>query len=124
VSRNPLTTSYLRLRYPVIIPVRDTYPESMMQSAEITSWKPTSRYRSPAAARITSGFQSSEHNLMEASTRRCPGGERLRRYSSVTVWRGVCLTHQMRHKRDVKEVQALTQKFADAFASEWARRRK
>jgi len=28
---------------------------------------------------------------MKASTRRCPGGEQLRRYSSVTVWRGVCL---------------------------------
>jgi hypothetical protein len=37
----------------------------------------------------------------------CPGGEQLRRHSSVTVCRGVCLTQ-------LEETQ-LTQKFADAF---------
>jgi len=40
---------------------------------------------------ITSGLPSSEHHLMVASTCRCPGGEQVWRYSSVTVWRGVCL---------------------------------
>ena len=35
---------------------------------------------------------SSEHNLMGVPTRQCAGGEQLRRYSSVTVCRGVCLT--------------------------------
>ena len=35
---------------------------------------------------------------MGASTRECPGGEQLRRYSSVTVCRGVCLTRLERHK--------------------------
>jgi len=40
---------------------------------------------------ITSGFFSSEHNLMEASTHRCPGGEPIRRYGPVTVCSGVCL---------------------------------
>src|SRR5216684_1892730 len=43
---------------------------------------------------------SSEHNLMGASTHRCPGGEQVWRYSSVTVWRDVCLTHQRRHKHE------------------------
>src|SRR5580693_2551448 len=43
---------------------------------------------------------SSERNLMGASTRRCPGGEQVWRYSSVTLWRGVCLTHQRRHKHE------------------------
>jgi len=28
---------------------------------------------------------------MGASTHRCPGGEQVWRYGSVTVWRGVCL---------------------------------
>src|ERR1700745_1683858 len=37
---------------------------------------------------------------MEASTRRCPGGEQVWRYSSVTLWRGVCLTHQRRPKHE------------------------
>jgi ketosteroid isomerase-like protein len=37
---------------------------------------------------------------MGASTRRCPGGQQVWRYSSVTVWRGVCLTHQRRHKHE------------------------
>jgi len=35
---------------------------------------------------------SSEHNLMGAFTCQCPRGEQFRRYSSVTVCRGVCLT--------------------------------
>src|SRR4029077_3836270 len=52
---------------------------------------------------------------MGASTRRRPGGEQVWRYSSVTVWRGVCLTHQKDTNMSVKELQALTQKFADAF---------
>jgi ketosteroid isomerase-like protein len=52
---------------------------------------------------------------MGASTRRCPGGEQVWRYSSVTVCRGVCLTHQRRHQHEREELQALTQKFADAF---------
>src|SRR5258706_1211469 len=43
---------------------------------------------------------SSEHHLMGASPRQCAGGEQLRRYSSVTVCRGVCLTHQRRHKHE------------------------
>ena len=43
---------------------------------------------------------SSEHNLIGDSTRQCPGGEQLRRYSSVTVCRGVCLTDQRRHKHE------------------------
>jgi len=40
MSRNPLRTSYLKTRL-VVIPALDTYPESMMRSAEITSYKPT-----------------------------------------------------------------------------------
>src|SRR6202007_706680 len=47
-----------------------------------------------------SELASSQHNLMGASTRRCPGGHQVWRYSSVTVWRGVCLTHQRRHKHE------------------------
>jgi hypothetical protein len=46
----------------------------------------------PTDELITSGCPSSEHNLMGASAGRCPGGEQLRRYCSVTVCRGVCLT--------------------------------
>ena len=30
----------------------------------------------------------------------CPGGEQVWRNSSVTVCRGVCLTHQRRHKHE------------------------
>ena len=37
---------------------------------------------------------------MRASAGQCPGGEQVWRYSSVTVWRGVCLTHQRRHKHE------------------------
>jgi FixJ family two-component response regulator len=39
-------------------------------------------------------------NPMGASVGQCPGGEQVWRYSSVTVWRGVCLTHQRRHKHE------------------------
>jgi hypothetical protein len=46
---------------------------------------------------LTLGVHS---NLMEASTRRCPGGEQVWRDSSVTVCRGVCLTYQRRHKHE------------------------
>src|SRR3984957_1331850 len=37
---------------------------------------------------------------MGASAGQCPGGEQIRRYSSVTLCRGVCLTHQRRHNHE------------------------
>jgi hypothetical protein len=53
---------------------------------------------------------------MGASTRQCPGGEQLRRHSSVTVCRGVCLTRSEETQiLSVSELQIFTQKFADAF---------
>src|SRR5258707_3424914 len=56
--------------------------------------------RQPSLSPLRKSCPSSEHNLMGASTRRCPGGQQVWRYSSVTVWRGVCLTHQRRHKHE------------------------
>src|SRR4029077_9555132 len=50
--------------------------------------------------RRTPDCPSSDHNPMGASAGQCPGGEQVWRYSSVTVWRGVCLTHQRRHKHE------------------------
>jgi hypothetical protein len=38
---------------------------------------------------FTAGLPSSEHNLMEASTRQCPGGEQLRRRFCHSVPRRV-----------------------------------
>jgi hypothetical protein len=64
-----------------------------------TKWNSVQKYRdglfvgtNPTDELITSGLPTPEHNLMGAFTRRCPGGEQLRRYCSVTVCRGVCLT--------------------------------
>jgi len=45
----------------------------------------------PSLSALRKSCPSSEHNLMGGSTRQCPGGEQLRRDSSVTVCRGVCL---------------------------------
>src|SRR5260370_7861318 len=56
--------------------------------------------RQPSLSPLRKSCPSSEHNLMGASTRRCPGGQQVWRYRSVTVWRGVCLTHQRRHKHE------------------------
>jgi type IV secretory pathway protease TraF len=53
---------------------------------------------------------------MGAFAGQCPGGEQVWRYSSVTVWRGVCLTRlEETQILSVSELQVLTQKFADAF---------
>jgi len=46
----------------------------------------------PSLSPLRKSCPSSDHNLMAAFTRQCPGGEQLRRYSCVTVCRGVCLT--------------------------------
>jgi hypothetical protein len=46
----------------------------------------------PSLMPLQKSCPSSEHNLMGASTRQCPDGEQLRRHSSVTVCRSVCLT--------------------------------
>ena len=73
--------------------------EMSLESAALTSliWRVVGK---ASLSPLRKSCESSEHNLMGASTGRCPGGEQVWRYSSVTVWRGVCLTHKRRHKHE------------------------
>jgi hypothetical protein len=54
---------------------------------------------------------------MGASPRQCPSGEQLRRYSSVTVCRGVCLTHERRHKNEREGTPSLNTEVRRCFRS-------
>jgi hypothetical protein len=71
-----------------------------------TKWNSAQKYRdgllvgtNPTDELITSKLR--EHYLMGATTRRCPGGEQLRRYCFVTVCRDVCLTRvEATHERE------------------------
>src|SRR5258708_6877485 len=60
---------------------------------------------------------SSDHNPMGASAGQCPGGEQVWRYSSVTVWRGVCLTDQRRHKHEREGTPSLNTEVRRCFRS-------
>src|SRR5580700_2050717 len=93
-----VTRSCLATGETLLVPSR----KSTEQGNRITgnTGKAVDGERDSAGSVVAPDCSSSEHNLMGASTRRCPGGEQVWRYSSVTVWRGVCLTHQRRHKHE------------------------
>jgi hypothetical protein len=74
--------------------VTDVYLEQLVANRRPVCPPPPSSRASPRP--------SSDQIPMGASAGQCPGGEQVGRYSSVTVWRGVCLTHQRRHKKDGK----------------------
>jgi len=78
----PLATPYFIPYFPISFPISQN---SGGDKSHLASG------RQPSLNPLRKSCPSSEHNLMGGSTRRY-GGEQVWRYSSVTVWRGVCLT--------------------------------